>query len=374
MTWHRLRWFSPLLESYQPVFVSLVRAVTPVALTLVMISVAGRTEAASNTNVSFAGVHLGGHVAGPVVTPDALAGRVVLLEFWGISCPPCIASMPKLEELHRTLGPQGLVVLGAHAQGGTPEEIRAAVAKLGVTFTIVDGARVDGADDVNGIPHCMVFDHTGKCVFRGHPMQSHDAVEAAVKAAPGAVLGGRVLVKLPELNTLLQDERKFVTGWKKAKSLATSADAETAAEAKYVVERIEAYGRHLLDEAVSVKQVDPAQALDLVQRCLVSLRGTGIGDDAAKLKSEWMKDKQFQAVVKASQQMERLEVMRSTVREQLGVGAKGSITPELAATIPSAVKGRVRLLAQTILKAAHGTPLAKRAIDIAAELGVAVDS
>jgi hypothetical protein len=70
----------------------------------------------------------------------------------------------------------------------------------------------DDADDIEGIPHCMVFDHTGECVFRGHPMEAHDAVEAAVKAVPGAVLGGRVLAKLPELNSLLQDERKFVVG------------------------------------------------------------------------------------------------------------------------------------------------------------------
>lgn len=348
--------------------------VASLALGLVMVLGAGRTDAAFNMNVSFAGVHLGGHVAGPVATPDSLVGRVVLLEFWGINCPPCIASMPKLEEMHRTLGPQGLVVIGAHAQGGTSEEVRAAVAKLGVTFTIVNGGRVDGAEDIDGIPHCMVFDHTGKCVFRGHPGQSHDAVDAAVKAAPGSVLAGRVLAKIPELNTLLQDERKFVTGLKKAKSLVTSDDAETAAEAKYVVQRIEAYGRAMLDEAVSAKQTDPVQAWDLVQRCMVILKGAEIGDEAAKLKSTWMKDKQFQAVVKANQQMERLEGMRSTVREQLGVGAQGSITPELAATIPSAVKGRVRLLAQTILKAAPDTPLAKKAIAIAAELGVVVES
>jgi thiol-disulfide isomerase/thioredoxin len=333
-----------------------------------------RADAAFSMNVSAGGIHLGGHVAGPALSHDMTQGRVVLLEFWGINCPPCIASMPKLEELHRTLGPQGLVVIGAHAQGGTPEEIRAAVAKLGVTFTIVNGGRVDGAEDMDGIPHCMLFDHTGECVFRGHPVQAHDAVVAAVKAAPGTVLGGRVLAKMPELNTLLQDERKFVTGLKKAMSLVSSDDAETAAEAKYVVERIESYGQRMLDEAASTKRTDPVRALDLVQRCLVMLKGTGIGDEAAKLKSEWMKDKQFQAVVKASQQMERLEVMRSTVREQLGVGAKGTITPDLAATIPSAVKGRVRLLAQTILKAAPDTPLAKKAIDIAAELGVVVES
>lgn len=325
-------------------------------------------------DASAAGIRLGGHVAGPTVSPDAMQGRVVLLEFWGMSCPPCIASMPKLEEMHRTFGPQGLLVIGAHAQGGTAEEIRAAVAKLGVTFTIVDGGRVQGAEDIGGIPHCMVFDHTGKCVFRGHPMQSHDAVEAAVKGAPGAVLGGRVLVKLPEFNTLLRDERKFVTGLKKAKSLVKSDDAEAAAEAKYVVERIEAYGKGMLDEAMSAKTTDPAKAVDLVQRCLVMLKGTGVGDEAAKLKTEWMKDKQFQASLKASQQMAKLEEMQAAVRQQFKLGREGKVPEDMAAAIPSAVKGRVRLIAESIVKAVPGTPMSDRASAIAAELGVPVGS
>jgi thiol-disulfide isomerase/thioredoxin len=339
-----------------------------------MLACAASVDAASSMNVEAGGIRLGGHVSGPVVSPETLANRVVLLEFWGLNCGPCIASMPKLEELHRTLGPQGLVVIGAHAQGGTVEDIRAGVAKLGITFAVVDGGRVEGADDIEGIPHCMLFDHTGKCVFRGHPASAHDAVEAAMKAAPGAVLEGRVLVKIPELNTLLQDEGKFATGLKKAKSLMASDDTETAAEATYVVERIEAYGRRMLDEAMSAKRADPVKALDLLQRCLVILKGSVVGDEATKLKSEWMKDKQLQATVKASHQIIKLEEMQAKVRQQLGLGPRERVTEEMAATIPSAVKGRVRVIAESIVKATPESPLAAKAVGIAAELGVLIGS
>lgn len=136
-----------------------------------------------NMGVTTAGIRLGGHVSGPQVTSESLAHRVVLLEFWGVHCPPCIASMPKLEEAHKELAPLGLVVVGAHAQGGPADAVRKTAADLGVTFTIVEEATVQGGQDFNGIPHCMLFDHTGTCVYRGSPFRAHDAIVAAVKAA-----------------------------------------------------------------------------------------------------------------------------------------------------------------------------------------------
>jgi len=222
-----------------------------------------------NMGVTAAGIRPGNHVSGPVLSPESLAHRVVLLEFWGVNCPPCIRSMPLLEELHKTLGPQGLVVIGAHAQGGTAEDLKPQVAKLGVSFTILDRASVDGGTDFSGIPHCMLFDHTGKCVYRGSPFQAQQAVVAAVKAAPGAILEGRTLVKLPELNLMLRDEGQFATVLKRARGLVGSKDQETAEEATFVVEKLEARGRAMLDEAVSLKDTDPARAADLGGSCRI---------------------------------------------------------------------------------------------------------
>ena len=100
-----------------------------------------------NMKVTVAGIQVGGHVSGPQLTDQSLAHRVVVLEFWGVNCPPCIASMPKLAELHRQYGPSGLVIVGAHAQGGAAAEVKKVVDGLGVTFSIVDSAQVaDGMD------------------------------------------------------------------------------------------------------------------------------------------------------------------------------------------------------------------------------------
>ena len=324
-----------------------------------------------NMDITAASIRPGALVSGPMLGTEAISNRVVLLEFWGLNCPPCIRSMPMLEELHTTLGPHGLVVIGAHAQGGSAAELKPQVATLGVTFTILENASVEGGMDFQGIPHCMLFDHTGKCIYRGSPFNAQEAVVAAVKAAPGSILEGRTLAKLPELNTLLRDERQFATVLKKARGLMSSGDAETADEAKFVVEKIEAYGRRLLDEARSGKETDPARAADNVQRCAVLFKGSEIGAEAAKLNGEWKKDKQFQATVKAGQQLARLEQMRDYVREQLGVDADATVTAEQAAAIPAAIKGQIRSLAQGIGKSRPGSSFADKAAAIATELAPA---
>lgn len=149
-----------------------------IAVALAAAAVPRMAAAEFAMNVTAAGVTWAAHVSGPPLAGESVSNRVMLLEFWGVNCPPCLRSMPLLEELHRTLGPQGLVVVGAHAQGVTPDEIRAKVAELGVTFTIVDSASVEGGMDFEGIPHCMLFDHTGSCVYRA-PFDVQAAVAAA---------------------------------------------------------------------------------------------------------------------------------------------------------------------------------------------------
>lgn len=46
------------------------------------------------------------------------AGQVVVLNIWGSWCGPCRTEMPELQELHRTLGPQGVTVLGIDVRDG----------------------------------------------------------------------------------------------------------------------------------------------------------------------------------------------------------------------------------------------------------------
>jgi thiol-disulfide isomerase/thioredoxin len=44
-------------------------------------------------------------------TPDRLRGKVVMIEFWGTWCAPCVRAMPRVQELHDRYRDRGLVVL-----------------------------------------------------------------------------------------------------------------------------------------------------------------------------------------------------------------------------------------------------------------------
>ncbi|MBS0382547.1 MAG: cytochrome c biogenesis protein DipZ [Proteobacteria bacterium] len=74
------------------------------------------------------------------LTPAALRGKVVLVDFWTYSCINCLRSLPYVEAWSRKYQDHGLVVIGVH----TPEfafekaaaNVAAAVKRLGVTYPV----------------------------------------------------------------------------------------------------------------------------------------------------------------------------------------------------------------------------------------------
>ena len=325
-----------------------------------------RAEDDAAAAITTAGISLGAAVSGPLVTADSLAHRVVVLEFWGVNCPPCLRSMPTLEALHRELGPAGLVIVGAHAQQATVAEIKEVVDQLGVTFSIVEQATVRDAMDFTGIPHCMVFDHTGACVFRGHPSKAHDVIVAAVRSSPAAVLEGKELVKLAPLARQLRDEAAFGGVFKKAQGLAKSADPATAAEAAYLVDKLGGYAGRLLEAAEGAKADDPLRAMHYAQRCAGGFRGTESGIAAANLLRDWKKDPAFQDAVKAARQCRHLEMARAKIAQALG--RPEEISPELAAKVPEPVRKQLAEAVVSIHRLSPGSTAAARADEIATEL------
>jgi thiol-disulfide isomerase/thioredoxin len=53
---------------------------------------------------------------GRSTTLSQLRGKVVIVNFWASWCPPCRAEMPSMEQLHRELSGQGLVMLAINIE------------------------------------------------------------------------------------------------------------------------------------------------------------------------------------------------------------------------------------------------------------------
>lgn len=138
----------------------------------------------------------GKSVSGPAATMGKLAGKAVVLEGWGVKCPPCIASLPHMQELSEKYK-DTLVVIGAECQGHTAKEIAVVTKKAGVQYAIVSGITKTPIE-FSGIPKVFVFDNKGKLVFDGNPAdagfmeavkkvaEKADAKAAPTSPAPGA--------------------------------------------------------------------------------------------------------------------------------------------------------------------------------------------
>lgn len=103
---------------------------------------------------------------GEEVDRESYRGRVVVVNFWATWCPPCVEEMPSLERLHRTLGPENLVVLGVSIdeEGGALQDF---VKRAGVTFPILrdpGGRKAAAAWRTTGWPETYVIDGKGRIV------------------------------------------------------------------------------------------------------------------------------------------------------------------------------------------------------------------
>ena len=75
------------------------------------------------------------------LTPAALRGKVVLVDFWTFECYNCLNALPHVKELYAKYKDRGFVVVGVHtpefARERVPENVRREVAKLGITYPVV---------------------------------------------------------------------------------------------------------------------------------------------------------------------------------------------------------------------------------------------
>ena len=119
--------------------------------------------------------------SGPKVSEESLAGKVVMVECWGVNCPPCRASLPRMENIWRSFKHKPFVLIGSHRQGHQPEKVAELVKKNKLTYPIYDGAGLAHDEPRSrGIPFIYVVNHRGKVVYSGHG--DREATEAVVNA------------------------------------------------------------------------------------------------------------------------------------------------------------------------------------------------
>jgi thiol-disulfide isomerase/thioredoxin len=103
-------------------------------------------------------------VDGKMFSMDDLQGKVVLLDFWAVWCPPCRAALPHLREIARKFQGQPLVILSVSLDGDE-QKWRAFIAKNKMTWPQYREAGVNGVMarmfGITAIPRTFLIDADG---------------------------------------------------------------------------------------------------------------------------------------------------------------------------------------------------------------------
>jgi thiol-disulfide isomerase/thioredoxin len=93
-----------------------------------------------------------------------LRGKVVVLDFWATWCPPCLAMLPVLHDLHREWQPRGVEFVGIDSDGAMTTRAEVVDFVAGRQFpypVVIDDREVGGRYGVYSIPHLVIVGRDG---------------------------------------------------------------------------------------------------------------------------------------------------------------------------------------------------------------------
>ena len=112
-------------------------------------------------------------VNSPPLTLEGLKGKVVVLDFWGMWCPPCLEEVPEMVKLHADF--PDVALIGIHALLATRDKLARFAQVKGMTWPLVmDGEKVSEsvatsyAYGIRGFPTLVVIGVDGNVAWVGH--------------------------------------------------------------------------------------------------------------------------------------------------------------------------------------------------------------
>ena len=124
-------------------------------------------------------------LSGKPIAPGALAGKVVIVDFWASWCGPCKQELPALEALHRKYKDKGLVVIGVSVDSEL-DKAQALAKSLKLSFQSAHDAEHALAEqfDPPRMPSSYVIDQKGivRHIHAGFRAGDEAKIEREVRA------------------------------------------------------------------------------------------------------------------------------------------------------------------------------------------------
>ena len=257
---------------------------------------------------SLDGADFGTYVHGPKLSADDLKGRVVLFEFWGVNCPPCLRSIPHLAAWQKAYGRDSFVIVANHAQNESNDKAKQVwLAQGGADqISVVNGGGLSGAQ-VGHLPRCFLFDIQGKLIYEGSPFEVEGPLKKAVESSPGHLVAGYEWKKLRKEAFAVGKRQGIATALKSARRISEGKDPEAAAEAAELLSRVEAWSAKRSAEASAARGDDPAEAYRIAIEMAASLKGDPQAEPFDSLAKELKDDKACQNAIKGAELLARVK-------------------------------------------------------------------
>ncbi len=110
-------------------------------------------------------------------------GKVVMLDFWATWCPPCRASIPSIERMHKAYGDKGLAILAIALDEGGWDTVKEFSAQHGITYRVLRGTEEVAAQYlVRSIPTIILVDKEGNLSRQFMGFGNDALIEKEIKA------------------------------------------------------------------------------------------------------------------------------------------------------------------------------------------------
>ena len=114
----------------------------------------------------------------------ALAGKVVVVNFWATWCVPCIREIPSFNKLHRDFAAQGVAVFGISMDEEGVTRVPPFLKKHPMDYPVgLGNDALTGQYNLDLLPVTLVFDRAGKQIKRFEGFTPEAELLAAVKQA-----------------------------------------------------------------------------------------------------------------------------------------------------------------------------------------------
>lgn len=127
---------------------------------------------------------------GPLVLPDDVKGKIVVVEFWATWEPACAANQPLMRKVRSRYGPKGVEVVGISLDAaGRTEELKQYVRDAGLGWTqTYSGQFKDDATalrcGVTSVPSVWVLDRKGRAAWVGRAGNLVSKLDELLAEAP----------------------------------------------------------------------------------------------------------------------------------------------------------------------------------------------